>query len=81
MVRYIKSAGMLILGLALLAICITNLCTWIEAGQLPFHTRVFGTSMVSWQADPVMFVWQIAFNAFLLYYGGLIVMGVALRKY
>jgi hypothetical protein len=72
---------MLILGLALLAICVANLCAWMETGQLPAHSRVFGTSLVSWQADPTMFVWQVAFNAFLLYYGSRIVMGVALRKY
>jgi hypothetical protein len=81
MVRYIKSAGMLMVGLVLLGVCIANVCSWMEAGQLPVHSRVFGTFLVSWRSDPVMFVWQIAFNGFLLYYGSLIVIGVALRRY
>ena len=79
-VGYLKSAGMLVFGLALLAICISNLCTWWEVGQLPIHTK-FGNTLVSWQSDPVMFAWNAAMNAFLLYWGALIVTGVVLRKY
>jgi hypothetical protein len=81
MVRYLKPVGMLMPGLALLAVCIANFRLWLEAGQLPVHSRVSGDYQVSWQVDPVMFAWQVAFNAFLLYMGSLIVMGVMLRKY
>lgn len=80
MVRYLKSAGMLVLGLALLAVCISNFWTWLDSGQLPIHSR-FGDTLVSWQSDPVLFALRAAMNAFFLYWGGLIVTGVVLRKY
>ena len=81
MVKFLKTAGMLMLGLALLAVCIANFRVWLETGQLPIHSRVYGDLQVSWQVDPAMFAWQVAFNGFLLYMGSLIVMGVMLRKY
>jgi hypothetical protein len=81
MVRILKTTGMLILGLALLAVCIANFRVWLETGQLPVHNRVYGDFQVSWEVEPAMFAWQVAFNVFLLYFGSLIVIGVVLRKY
>jgi hypothetical protein len=72
---------MLMLGLALLSVCVANFRVWLETGQLPIHSRVYSDLQVSWQVDPGMFAWQVAFNVFLLYMGSLIVIGVMLRKY
>jgi hypothetical protein len=61
MAKILKTTGMLMLGLALLAVCIANFRVWLATGQLPIHSRVCGDHQVSWQADSVMFAWQVGF--------------------
>jgi hypothetical protein len=65
------------LSLLLAAFCVGliyagghRLYDWYETGQLANHREMINARVhVSWAIDPVLFVWEFAFNIFLVIMG------------